>query len=672
LPNYGDGTRIPAPSFPSDLIAVDTETTGLDHWRGARAFAIILLDTKGRSLYVRLEEDQSDLLLDQLISSRRVPDVPGEGQGPLWQAVSAADWRIEGDLPCPEGSWTLLKVQELIESDRPKVFHNAKFDLRMLFWTFGWVVGGEIHDTMLLARLMLPSKRTLRLKILSDEVLDMPPTEESVIADWMKSNRRYYKSEMGRLPLYIDVPDELMKPYAIGDVKRTMLLLRRWWRSAHDKRWELYRNEIELMFVIMGMEDIGMGLDVEYTTNMLIDTERRVAKLDESIWHIVGRQFNIDSPQQLADALLSDDGLGLRAAVPVDVFNDHSRVMFTKTGALSTARDALKVYKDYDEYQVCQPLMLRGMLSGMVSYYKQFLEQRYENSKGNAVLRPSILQFTAVTGRFSIVEPALQTIPSRSSGRLLDFERDEIPDVRRSFIPPYRTWGMYAFDYSQVELRLIAYYANEEAMIKAFANGEDVHDMTTHIVWTGRETLDDPVVWKRCRTFCKMVNFGIAYGMQEDKFHQELNTPMDVVRATMQIYNEKFPGISNLMEVVKDHVRRYGYLHTVFGRLQLPGRSAAYRGVNYLVQGTGADILKYAMVRIRRWSIENGVPLIILLTIHDEVIIQIHPKYDNIETLRAIAAVLEDFQEFDPLPIRVTCKRIKTNWSDTEGVDLAS
>lgn len=654
------------------MIAVDTETTGLDPWRGDRAFALIFCDTKGRHLYVRLEENESDLLLDQKASSNRAPDAPGEGQSQAWQAVSAADWRIEGDMPCPGGAWTLEEVRRLVEGDIPKVFHNCKFDIRMIFWTLGWHVGGRIYDTMILARLMLPSKKKLGLKILSDELLKMPPSEEFEVQEWLRANQKRIIDEENRKSNYMDVPDKIMYKYAVGDVHRTMLLLRRFWKSMHDKRKELFDMEMELVFEIMKMEDIGMRVDLDYTRKVLLDTEKRTKELDQKIWEAVGTQFNIDSKPQCVRYLLTDDGLNLRSKVPDDVFKDHLRVMHTESGGLSTARDALKVYRDYDDTGTCERLMLRSMLVGMTRYYKTFMEDHYENSRGHAILRPGILQHTASTGRFSIVEPPLQTIPSRSSGRLLDFERDAIPDVRRCFVPTYPSWGMYAFDYSQIELRLIAYYANEEAMIRAFAEGKDVHDLTTKTVWEGRENLDDPVVWKRCRTFCKMVNFGLAYGMQADKFHQELNTPMDVVVRTIKIYNEEYPGISNLMDAVKAHIRTYGYLHTVFGRLQLPGRLKSYRGVNYLIQGTGADVLKYAMVNLGKWSRKEGIPLIPIIPIHDEIILQVHPAYDNLETLRGIANVLEDFPQFAPLPIKVGCTRIKSHWSDTEEVDLAA
>lgn len=651
---------------------MDTETTGLDVWRGHRCFAIIFCDTRGRYLYVRLDERASDILLDQIASSKRAPDAPGEGQSQAWQAVNAADWRIEGDMPCPEGAWSLEAVKRLLESDRPKVFHNCKFDIRMIYWTFGWSVNNPIYDTMILARLMVPSMKRLGLKILSDEILKLPPTEEQEIGQWMRDNKNHFTREHNREPSYIDVPDDLMRKYAVGDVHRTILLFRRWWKSAHDKRWEIFQNEMELCFEIMRMEDVGMRVDLNYTKKTMIETERRIHQLDKEIWDAVGVQFNINSDAQCAKYLLTEEGLNLGSKITEEDWEDHERSLLTTKGAMSTSRNALKVYDKYDTTGTCKRLMLRNMLVGMDRYYKHFMENHYENSKGHTIMRPSILQHTASTGRFSIVDPPLQTIPSRSSGRLLDFERDAIPDVRRCFVPTYQSWPMYAFDYSQIELRLIAFYAQEETMIQAFAEGKDVHDTTTEVVWSGRENLEDPVVWKRCRTFCKMVNFGLAYGMQEEKFHQELNTPMDVVRRTIEIYNSEYPGISNLMEVVKDHVRRYGYLHTVFGRLQLPGRSKAYRGVNYLIQGTGADVLKYAMVNTGRWARSEGIPIIPILPIHDEIILQVHPSYDNRETLQELARVLEDFPQFDPLPIKVGCKRIVGHWSNKEDVDLAA
>jgi len=672
LPNFGDGTRTQAPPFPSDILAVDTETTGFDCFLGCRVFCIIISDVQGRYLYVRLSEEHSYLLLDQLVLDKRVPDFPGEGQGDRWEAVSAADWRLEGDLPCKGGVWTLDKVRALLEGDRPKVFHNFKFDVRMLYWTFGWVVGGKVHDTLLLARLMVPSKRFLGLKILSDEILRLPPEEEGEVKDWFKRNKKHYIAEYGREPLYIDVPDSTMKKYAVGDVHRTLLLLRRWWISMHDQRIHIYEYELELAYVIMGMEDVGMRIDMEYTQDVFLETERRIHAIDKEVWEGLGEEFNVNSDVQLRNHLLTDpNGPNLRKYLTDDQFNEFRRVLITEKGHLSVARSALKIYKDYDTTGLCAKLMLRGMLVGMDKYYKNFMEDHHINSKGQAIVRPSILQHTAKTGRFSIIDPALQTIPSRSSGRLLDFEKDEIPDVRRCFVPTYPSWNMYAWDYSQIELRIIAFTAQEKAMIQAFVNGEDVHDMTTHTVWDGRENLEDPVVWKRCRTFCKMVNFGLAYGMEEEKFHQELNTPMDVVRSTIKIYGESFPGISNLMKEVIRKVNRDGYLHNVFGRLLLPSRQKAYAGVNYTIQSTAADIMKRALVHVDRYIKKSGIRAILIMTVHDEIIMQIHPEDDTLETRWGIKRAMEYFPEFAPLPITVGCKRIIDYWSKSEEVTFA-
>jgi len=438
----------------------------------------------------------------------------------------------------------------------------------------------------------------------------------------------------------------------------------------HDKRKEIYDYEIELMFELMRMEDVGMRIDMDYTEEVFVDTERRISDLDQQIWEAVGTQFNVNSDQQVVRWLLTDEGLGLRGKVPDDVWREHDRVMRTGGGSLSVARDALKVYRDYDETGTCERLMLRNMLVGMDRYYKHFIEEHYLNSKGHYIVRPSILQFTATTGRFSVVEPALQTIPSRSSGRLLDFEKDAIPDVRRCFVPTYPSWNMYAWDYSQIELRLIAFYAQEEAMIQAYATGQDVHDMTTYSVWEGREDLTDKDIFKRCRTFCKMVNFGLAYGMTNEKFHQELNTPMPVVDRVVKEYHEKFPGIAGLMDAVKDKVRRDGYLHNVFGRLLLVPKSKSYMGVNYIIQSTGAEIVKRAIVHRRRWANKHGIRLAQVMTVHDEVLDMIHPADDCHEVRLGLKKVMEDFPEFDPLPITVGCQRLVGSWSQKEEVDF--
>jgi DNA polymerase-1 len=362
------------------------------------------------------------------------------------------------------------------------------------------------------------------------------------------------------------------------------------------------------------MELEGINLDKDFLNSLAEALNSDIAELEKSIFKAAGEEFNIASPKQLGVILFEKMKL-------VD------KPKKTKTGQYSTAEDVLS-YLAKDHKIVQDILDYRG-LSKLKSTYVEALPNQVQPSTGR--VHTDYMQTVAATGRLSSNNPNLQNIPIRT-------ERGR--QVRKAFIPRNEDYTLLAADYSQIELRIIAALSEEENMIQAFKNGEDIHASTASKVF------NVPIneVTREQRSNAKTVNFGIIYGVSAFGLSNQTNLSRTEAKELIDTYYETYPKLRSFIHEQVDFARDHGYVQTVLGRRRylkdINSRNAVVRGaaernaVNAPIQGSAADIIKVAMIRIHKKLKEGNFKSKMLLQVHDELVFDAYKE--EVEALKTL------------------------------------
>jgi DNA polymerase-1 len=362
------------------------------------------------------------------------------------------------------------------------------------------------------------------------------------------------------------------------------------------------------------MELEGINLDKDFLNSLAEALNSDIAELEKSIFKAAGEEFNIASPKQLGVILFEKMKL-------VD------KPKKTKTGQYSTAEDVLS-YLAKDHKIVQDILDYRG-LSKLKSTYVEALPNQVQPSTGR--VHTDYMQTVAATGRLSSNNPNLQNIPIRT-------ERGR--QVRKAFIPRNEDYTLLAADYSQIELRIIAALSEEENMIQAFKNGEDIHASTASKVF------NVPIneVTREQRSNAKTVNFGIIYGVSAFGLSNQTNLSRTEAKELIDTYYETYPKLRSFIHEQVDFARDHGYVQTVLGRRRylkdINSRNAVVRGaaernaVNAPIQGSAADIIKVAMIRIHKKLKEGNFKSKMLLQVHDELVFDAYKE--ELEALKTL------------------------------------
>lgn len=365
--------------------------------------------------------------------------------------------------------------------------------------------------------------------------------------------------------------------------------------------WSLYQDiELPLARVLAKMEIQGIRVDGQILKERNQDLLERLAEMEAEIHQLAGTEFNVNSPKQLGEVLFET------LKLPV--------IKKTKTG-YSTAADVLE--KLVDAHPIVAKILDYRQIAKLQSTYLAGLAE-YIQEDGRIHTR--FVQTLTQTGRLSSTDPNLQNIPIRI---------EEGRRIRQAFIPSQPGWQFFGADYSQIELRVLAHISQDEHMQQAFIAGEDIHDTTARRVFG----LDDQAqVDSNMRRNAKAVNFGIVYGISDYGLSQNLNISRKQAKEFIDTYFAKFPGVHQYMEDIVVQAREEGYVATLFNRRRyLPDikasifnvRSFAERtAMNSPIQGTAADIIKIAMVRLQKALEEKGLASRLLLQIHDELILE--------------------------------------------------
>ncbi len=483
----------------------------------------------------------------------------------------------------------------LAEPGKPKLAHNAKFDL-ILCRRHGLPVAGPFIDTMIGEFLLNPGSRNLGLKALAIQYLGIEMTPITALIG------------TGRQQTTIDTINiARVADYAGADVDMTWRI----WQKIKPKlaaaglQALFDQMEMPLIPVLADMEMHGVLLNARYLNNMAQELRVRLAQLAAEIYDYVGYEFNLNSTQQLSDALFGTLGISTKG------------LKKTKSGHYSTAASVLEWLRS--AHPVMDLLLEYRQLTKLLSTYVLALPRLINPKTGR--IHTSFDQTGAETGRISSNNPNLQNIPVRSElGR----------KIRKAFVAPPEHY-LLAVDYSQVELRILAHISQDARMLEAFAQGLDIHAATASLVYGVPLT----EVTSAQRSVAKMMNFATSYGVSPFGLSQRTGLSVDEARRFMNTYFETYPGVRRYLDETVARAREQGFVETLLGRRRyfptlLSGSTAAKQAqaaaeraaINFPIQGTAADILKIAMREVHGKLRAQKLQARMILQVHDELVLE--------------------------------------------------
>ncbi len=539
------------------------------------------------------------------------------------------------------GGSAQLSLDVVLETLRPaftdakiaKIGHNLKYDCLVLKCN-GLDVTPLGFDSMLAAWVIEPDSRRLGLKAMAEGELNVSLTH---IEDLIGSGAKQLTMDM--------VAVEDVAPYASADAEiplRLMPILRK--RLEERNSLEVFeRIEMPLIPVLIEMEYAGIAIDVDFFKSFAKELNRRMLEIQKDMYASVGYDFNLNSTQQLSKVLFET----LRLTPP-----DSSNK--TKAGGYSTAAGVLEEMKD--QHEVVNWILEYREISKLVSTYLEALPRQL-NPRTRRV-HTSFNQTGSVTGRLASSDPNLQNIPTRTE---LGHQ------VRCGFVAEPGNL-LLSVDYSQIELRIVAHMAEDEAMLAAFRAGQDIHATTAAAIFN--VTLED--VSKEQRRHAKAINFGLIYGMSAFGLSRSTDLTLSEAENFVKAYFQKFPGVKTYLDGIRRQAAERGYVETMLGRrryfpeLRNPPtaqiRARAEReAINAPIQGSAADILKVAMIRLPGELKRAGLHSRMLLQVHDELLLEC-PQAELNETARVVRTVMESAYKLR-VPLE-TDAAWGSNWGD--------
>ena len=518
-----------------------------------------------------------------------------------------------------------------------KVAHNAKYDYIVLA-QHGLTVSPLTFDTMLAEFIVDPSSRSLGLKNLAFVKLGEEMTHiEALIGKGKKQISM------------ADVAIESVAPYAVADAETTLRLMPLEENELKRVDGEKLLAEIDMPLtpVLADMEMTGISLDLPFFAEMDKELTKRLSQIEKKVFDSVGKPFNINSTQQLSDVLFKT----LRLEPP-DKNNK------TASGHYSTAAGVLEELSG--KHPVVDWVLEQRELSKIKSTYVDALPVAI-NPKTNRV-HTSYSQIGAVTGRLSSNNPNLQNIPIRTeTGRR----------VRNGFIADKGNW-LISVDYSQIELRIVAHMAQDEGMLAAFRADEDIHATTAAAIYN----VALEAVTKDMRRHAKAINFGLIYGMSAFGLMRGTDLTLAEAENFVKAYFTKFPGVKKYLDGIRKQAAQQGYVETLLGRRRyfpaLQGRTNPQlkareerEAINAPIQGTAADIMKIAMLKIPPALKKAKLSGKMLLQVHDELVLEC-PKDELEKTAKVVKETMADAYPLD-IPLS-TEARYGANWGEMKTI----
>ena len=476
-----------------------------------------------------------------------------------------------------------------------KIAQNIKYDL-MVLSHYGVSMKGKMYDTMLAHYIIEPEKRH-GMDILAEDFLNYTPVsiEELIGKKGVKQGNMR------------DVDVERVKEYAAEDADITLQLKDKLnpLLAQNPSAVHLFETvEMPLTQVLADIELEGVKLDVDFLAAMSKVLEKDMLEVQTKVFELAGQEFNIGSPKQLGEILFDKMKLDPKAKK-------------TKTGQYMTGEEVLS--KLESQHEIARKILDFRELQKLKSTYVDALPLLISKRTGR--VHTSFNQAVTSTGRLSSTSPNLQNIPIRTPrGR----------EIRKAFIPKNDDFVILSADYSQIELRIMAAFAKDESMIEAFNQGRDIHATTAAKVFN--VSLDE--VTSEMRRKAKTVNFGIIYGVSAFGLAEQIGVSRTEAKELIDSYWREFPSIKKYMNDAVINARDNQYVETIMGRRRylrdINSQNMVERGfaernaVNAPIQGSAADMIKVAMIKINDYIKENKLQSRIILTVHDELVFDAH------------------------------------------------
>jgi len=543
-------------------------------------------------------------------------------------------------IPCPadqKRTREILKLFETLFSDKNKTWigQNTKYDLLMLKW-YDVELKGKIFDTMLAHYVIEPDGKR-GMDQLSAKYLGYEPVHiEELIGKKGKTGQGSMR----------DVELEKIKEYAAEDADITLQLKNVLLPQLKEKEVEKVFYEVEnpLVKVLTDMEYEGVKIDEEFLKDYSKELEKDAKKAEESVYKQAGVRFNLASPKQLGEVLF--DKLKLDPSAKK-----------TKTGQYQTGEDVLLKLAAKGE-KIADDILVFREMTKLKSTYVDSLPLLINKKTGR--VHTTYGQAVAVTGRLASNNPNLQNIPVRT---------DRGKEIRKAFVPRDGKHVLLSADYSQIELRIVAAISGDKNMCKAFKDGTDIHTATASRVYN----VDEKSVTKEMRYKAKSVNFGIIYGQGAFGLADNLGISRKEGKEIIDNYKQQFPGIQKYMDETINFAREHGYVQTIMGRKRwlrdINSSNFTVRGfaernaINSPIQGTAADMIKLAMIKVHAAMKKEGFKSRMILQVHDELVFD--ATKDEVKELKPL--IIESMQSAMSLPNKVPviaeCGEGK-NWLD--------
>lgn len=516
--------------------------------------------------------------------------------------------------------------QEFLDYLKNPSYHKYSYNIKSQILSAKWNgidIQGMDFDLQLASYILNPS--------LKDEM--------KYICDFYDYTSLQYEEEVFGKGAKKHIPDidslakhTVSKAKAIYELKDQAIEL-----LKKEEQYDLYQNiELPITYILAQMEYVGASIDVSVLKELEKTFEQQIQSIEEDIYMLAGETFNISSPKQLGEILFGKLGLP----------NGKK----TKSG-YSTSQDILEKIEDL--HPIVPLIMQYRMLTKLSStYVKGLQEQVFPDGKIHTIYNQALTQ----TGRLSSIDPNLQNIPVRQEeGKL----------IRKAFVATHDY--LVSFDYSQIELRILAHLAHVKSLQEAFLQDKDIHTHTAALVFK----IKDEDVTSNMRRQAKAVNFGIIYGMGEFRLSKQIGVSLQEARTFIQRYFEEYPEIKEYMNQVVEDCKKNGYVSTVLNRKRyIPTihdknfvvREQAKRfAMNSPIQGSGADILKLAMIKVDQVMKEKHMKSKMILQVHDELIFDV-VKEELDEMMVIIKTAMENAFLMD-VPLKVDGAYAK-NWYD--------
>lgn len=598
-------------------LAIDTETTGLNPWariHPARPFAFSFYDSFGHREYHRWEVDPMTREVIPSMSSR-------------------------------------ARMQTLLSSPAEKVFFNANFDIRMIEMS-GFAIEGKIQDALILMHVLTGgSEFSYELKPLSEKYLGISKKDEIDLLESIRKGRREARKKKWSLAEELKADcwlgdPELCKKYALTDAERTMLLF-----LVGKKKLEenpelipVYDREMRLRPVVKAMEDRGTRVFLKDLRKLRIFYQDHMDKQRALADKEGGKGLNFNSHKQMVETFYKKRG--------------HKVKQFTEAGnpRLDAATLLKLAKKDPLAKCILEHRTAKHAISGFIEPYDRF---RVKEAKKTWVLHPNFRQCGPVTGRFRCSDPNLMQVASNDAIR----NKSSIELRPRETFGPRKNHVWYLPDYSQMEVWVFAYLSQDKLMCDTLLSGKDFHGSIAEKVWGKKPDFKENYSKHRARakfmTWCKL------YGGGARAVAEQLEISESEAKQLIFEYDTEIPGINLYIKRTINLSDRQGFVRNPYGRIYFLDEHFGYKAVNYLVQGTSADILKTAMIRVQK-LFRKYPGCHILLTLHDELVIEVPLKYHSKKLMRKIIKAMQRGHSEVlniPVPLPVDMSITRTRWN---------